>query len=391
MISRTIAFGCAVFAVALAATTGCGGSDTPHATVDVEKLDSGNYPTTPRTIERTDERVAVQEAIALAESVPLMMDVDNRLVFNAPKGDTFTPQHPPSPSGGFGTANFTESVPGLVAGFGTGARRRQDFSLGLNAELAILRFSNPAQASGALAFLADAYHQKNPAKAPVSIPGYPDARAEVSEYGSVNTWLAQGDYLIKTFISNPIATPPDPAPLAEFTKRLLDEQFQLLQNYRPPARDKLSDIPVDVDGLLGRTLPSKPDHARAPGIYTPHAGLHLDSRPDLTSRIFADAKVDLYALDDSAIYRTADAAATVRLIAAFVDQGKDSFAITDPPPGLPDAKCLKKLEDPVVNDLSSDYQCYIPFDRYVAHIGASQPQDLSQMAAAQYELLAYGR
>jgi hypothetical protein len=35
-------------------------------------------------------------------------------------------------------------------GFGTAAQRRQDFTLGLDAELAILRFSNPAQAADAL-------------------------------------------------------------------------------------------------------------------------------------------------------------------------------------------------------------------------------------------------
>ncbi|WP_228000783.1 DUF7373 family lipoprotein [Nocardia australiensis] len=105
---------------------------------------------------------------------------------------------------------------------------------------------------------------------------------------------------------------------------------------------------------------------------------------------FTDAEVDLYAQDDSGIYRTTDAEAGTRLIAAFIDQATDSFGTIDPPPGLPDAKCLKRLDDPVVNDLAPDYQCYIHFGRYVAHIGSDQPQDLYQRAAAQYKLLANG-
>ena len=387
--------GCALLIAILAVTSGCDGSEpTAPPAVDISKLDSGNYPTTPHTIEQSEEQGTIQEAIALAEHVPLIMDVDSRMVFNQVKGSNraFTQRHPPPAFSGVGKAeDYLGPVPGLVVGFSAYGRRRQEFALGTNVELGVLRFSNSDQATAALNYLAAEENQEYPAKATMAIPGYPTARAEVSELDSLRTWLTRGEYLVRVWDNNPLATPPDPAPLADLTKRILDKQFEMLNDYHPTPRDKLSEVPVDVDGLLARTLPSKAAVDWTPGVYAPHAALHLHSRPDLTSRLFSDSKVDVYAEDDSGVYRTADSAAAARLIAGFVDQATDSFAVIDPPPGLPDAKCLKKLDDPVVVDSSATYQCYLAFDRYVGHVGSAQPQDLYQQAAAQYRLLATGR
>ncbi|MEV5837875.1 hypothetical protein [Nocardia sp. NPDC052112] len=394
MKSARIAFGGVLLVAVLTVTSGCDESErTAPPAVDVSKLDSGNYPTTPRTIERSEEQGAIQEALALGEHVPLLMDVDSRMVFNIARSGNraFTQKHPPPANSGVGNVEeFFGPVPGLIAGFGTYAQRRQEFALGSDVEMAILRFSTADQAGVAMNFLAAEDNKEYPAKATATIPGYPEARAGVSELNSLTTWLTRGEYVLRIWTNNPLATPPDPVPLAEFTKRILDKQFEMLRDYRPTSPDKLAALPVDVDGLLGRTIPSKAAVNWTPGVYTPHAALHVHSRSDLTSRLFTDTEVDAFALDDSGVYRTADAAAAARLIAGFIDQATDSFAVIDPPPGLPDAKCLKKLDDPVVADLSADYQCYVAYDRYVGNVGSSQVQDLYQQAAAQYKLLVAG-
>ncbi|MFI9510970.1 hypothetical protein [Nocardia sp. NPDC052566] len=390
MCKNPIALGLLVVLLALAA--GCGRSEPARPAIDIGKLDSGNYPTTPRTIERNADNGANQEGFELAKYVPLLLDLDRRLVFsNPPYGSiVFTPRHPPTPNRGLSDiADFASVAPGLVVGFDTRAQRRQSPRFGLDVSLDVLRFETPALAAAAVTRLADRLDAKYPPKGPLPISGYPDARGALTKYDSVETWLSRDEYLVHTFLGDQLATPPDPAPLLEFTKRILDRQLELLRDYRPTPQDKLAQAPVDIEGLLGRTLPSKTARSGTPGVFTAHAALHRDDRPEQTARYFADAKVDLVAIEASTIYRTGDADAAARLQAAFADQLARKYDAFAAPPGLPTAKCLKKRTDAAT--LSSDFTCYVRNDRYLAQVWSSQPQDLYQQAAAQYKLLTVGR
>ncbi|MET8871098.1 hypothetical protein [Nocardia sp. NPDC004604] len=390
---------CFAIATALAMTAACGGSADPAPAVDVSKLAPGNYPTTPRDIDkqRTAETGAVQESIRLAEFVPLMMDLDSRLVYNERPFylHPFTPQNPPR-NGWLGGSvdNFDAAAPGLVAGWTASGHRRKDNSLGLNIDLTLLRFSNNAQANAAMNVFSDEKNGTYPRKGPLSIPAYPNAKSALSEFDAVQTWIAHDDYLLYTYVGNYLATPKDPAPLIDFTEKLLDKQFDLLKGYTPTPSDKVAQEPADIDGLVARTLPNQPaaGYADITGAYTPHAALHLEERPDISKRAFDDAKVDLIAHSDSSIYRTAGPAAASRLTASFLDQLTGLFEPTDSPPGLPTAKCSKKLDNDATKSRNLvEFICYLTYDRYVAAITADQRQDLDQKLAAQYELLAFGR
>ncbi|WP_225729501.1 MULTISPECIES: hypothetical protein [unclassified Nocardia] len=252
----------------------------------------------------------------------------------------------------------------------------------------MLRFGTPDQAGHALSVLAGA-QAAQPNTTDTSIPAYPDARAEINEYGTVMTWLVRDTYLVWTIVEDNLAPAPDPAPLSRFTARIYDKLFEMLRDYHPTPPDRLATLPADVDGLLGRTLPSPKTPDWTPAILTPRAALHRDYYPARTSRIFADAKVDLLAIDLSTITRAGDRPAAARLLAAYVDQLSEDYGPFDGPPGLPGAKCLKKLDDPVGPAVVT-YTCFIGYDRYVAQVWAEQPQDLYQEAAAQYKLLAAG-
>ncbi|MFI6955422.1 hypothetical protein ACIBJI_18325 [Nocardia sp. NPDC050408] len=384
---------------AILAMTACGGSDDPAPAVDVSKLEAGNYPTTPRDIDkqRTAETGAVQESIRLAEFVPLIMDLDGRLIYNQRPFylHPFTPQNPPrNGSLGGSVENFAEAAPGLVAGWTTSGHRRKDRSLGLNIDLTLLRFSNNAQAKTAMDVFSDEKNEKYPRKGPLAIPGYPNAKSALTQYDAVETWIARDDYLLYTYLGNSLATPPDPAPLIDFTKQLFDKQFELLKGYTPTPSDKVAQEPADIDGLVARTLPNQPSagYADITGAYTSHAALHLEERPDITKRAFDDAEVDLIAHSDSSIYRTADSAAAARLTASLLDQLTGLFQTTDSPPGLPAAKCSKKLDNDATKSRNLvEFICYLPYNRYVAAITANQRQDLDQKLAAQYKLLAFGK
>ncbi|MEV6273860.1 hypothetical protein [Nocardia sp. NPDC051832] len=374
-------------AIALLATACGSGNDGAPNSADPAKLDAGNYPTSPRDLEkeRTAETGAWQEAIKLGSFVPLMSDLDSRLVHgHSGVSGRITAQHPPvtwvTPAD-----KFSEFVPGLVAGWRTAGSRRENSQLGLNAELALLRFANAELAANAARVLAEETHKKYPPKGPLEIAGYP-GHTFLSQYDGVETWFPRGDFVVKLYVGNPLATPPDPAPLLDFAKRALDKQFELLQGYTPTAADKLPEIPLDPAGILARTLPStRPGtYEDLTGVYPIAADLHLRNRPDLMKRAYDDARVDLIATAGSQVYRAGDPAAAERLLAALTNGITTTHYPYDSPPGLPEAKCYKAKS-------GSGFVCYLTYTHLLAEVEAGQPEDMNQKMAAQYKLLAHGR
>ncbi|WP_157101418.1 DUF7373 family lipoprotein [Nocardia shimofusensis] len=374
--------------------TACGGdSETSTPALD---LDPGNYPTTPRDIEveRTPATGSLQESVRMAEHVALMMDLDRRLVFSNGSTSTrhYSAQHPPVLGGVTTIDDFNAQVPGLVAGWRTGGSRRAHSALGLDATLHLLRFTTPQQADHAMNLLAEKSNQKYPPKQPLDLPGHPSNRTFLSAYDAVQSWTTHGEYLMWTYVSDSLATPPDHAPLLEFTRTILDDQVRRLGSYQATPADRLAEVPADIDGLLGRTLPyPDPESYDNPtAVYPAQVFLHLDSRPDLTARAFEEAGVDLVARGDSLVYRTADADAAERLLGALVDQHTDMFPTDTPAGAPPGTSCVQESAGtPNSPRLIRTTQCYLTYDRYVGVVAATQPQDLTQRIAAQYLLLTH--
>ncbi|AVH20653.1 DUF7373 family lipoprotein [Nocardia cyriacigeorgica] len=391
------------FAVSASLVSGCGDSDANDAVeggVDTAQLDPGNYPTKPRT----DDELATpaagvnREAARLAEHVPLMMDIDSRLVYSQTnmQGRRYTPFQPPTHREDMSMVeNFNEVVPGLVVGWGTGGQRRQEIGLGENANLRVLRFQTADQAMHAQRVLPDGFLKKYPEYRPIDIPSYSAARSFASPNGWVSTWHVRDAYLIYVHSAPGLNPAKDPTPAVDLAKKVLDKQIELLKGYQPTGVDQIPALPADIDGLFARTLPVE-DAAQSElpeddvvGVYPVEAGIHLSKRFDLDQQAFADAGVDLVSRGDSWVFRAKDDGAAVRLLAAELAQVDWQYKPTSSPPGMPDAKCFEKnQDDPFVTYSLMAPTCYFTVGRHVAIVEADQIQALHQKSAAQYLLLA---
>ncbi|NKY56856.1 DUF7373 family lipoprotein [Nocardia flavorosea] len=369
--------------IALIASMSCGGPESQSDSgPDISALQPGNYRTNPRTSEevRTPENVDVQESLRLGQHVPLIMETNPRLVFNPVvyRTKVLTPLHPPR----IQDQDFHVAVPGLVAGWETVGQRREESSLGRTIELAIMAFAEPKQATHAAEFLSDmALHGSSPPVGTIGIPGHPTAIGQVSEFGSLNVWVTQGNLMVETYIGAGVDIPPDTTGLAAEVKTVLDNLFSALGEYKPTPVDELGQLPVDRDGILAFALPGSEPVAEM--VLDPSSLLNFLQRPDLAKRALEDSGVDLAVHGGARIYRTADPAAAERLKAYFVSQLNAAQQPVDSPPGMPAAHCT---DDP---ESTSSLSCIFTSNRYVAIIdGSNQIQDLHQQVAAQYLLLA---
>ncbi|WP_148280526.1 DUF7373 family lipoprotein [Nocardia cyriacigeorgica] len=388
--------------ISVSLISGCADTSVknPSAEVDISRLDAGNYPTKPQSASSLGSSFAGvnREAARLAEHVPLIMDIDRRLVFNQTnvQGRRYTQQQPPTHREGISTIeNFNEAVPGLVVGWGTGGQRREERSLGASVNLRLLRFQTAAQATHAFRILPDAYVEKNSESKSIDIPLYSDARSYATPFGSVNTWYRRDNYLIYISCAPGIDPTHDPAPAVEMTKKVLDKQLEMLTGYQPTPVEDIPRLPADIDGLLARTLPvEQPDQESLAeedvyGVYPVRSGIHLSRRFDLDRQAFEDAGVDLISRGDSWVYRAKDDSGAARLVAALIAQVDWQYKPAPSPPGMPGAKCFVKNEDdPFVTTFLMAPTCYYTVGRHVAVVEAEQVQALHQKAAAQYLLLA---
>ncbi|MEV0293280.1 hypothetical protein [Nocardia sp. NPDC050710] len=405
MMRRTHRLSALVLAAALAVGA-CGGNDDPssvHADIDISALDSGNYPTTPIDIEkaRTVDSGAIRESIAIGAAMPLLMDIDNRFIYNSRSASSrmVTPAVPPDfyIATGIDTKEFNAIVPGVVAGWYTFGQRREDMSIGRSAELYAVRFTNVDTASAASRILGDRTTGTD-----YRLPDYPGAISRVRDKidyrsATMNSWLAHGDMLLHLRIEDPLSVPFDPVPLAELTKRAFDKQIDMLKNYTPTPLDKIAAQPLDVDGLLSRVPTFAKEHlpvngANPWGVYPLRSTVHSESHPDIARAAYEDAGMDYLVVGEKVIiYRTRDSSSTTRLTAAMQEQvaDKETYKKTDSPPNFPSAQCFE-----VKPGVSSAYQyhpvCWFSIDRHVAQVHGRNVQDVHQRTAAQYKLLVAG-
>ncbi|MEV6273865.1 hypothetical protein [Nocardia sp. NPDC051832] len=389
----------AMLAAAVFAVSGCGGDAEPTSAapqVDTSKLDPGNYPTTPLDLEqsRTDATGLKLEAIRIASVTPLLMEIDNRLVFE-PATYVSRLVVPPNVESFLGTPvtpeGFDAVAPGLLSGWYTRGLRRADMSLGLRATLYTLRFSTADQAASAVRQLGDRMTGD-----PVTIPNHPAARATaLAEHAILDpwlsAWLAHGDLVLHVEINDPLTRPFDPGNLATLAQRIFDAQIAALQNFAPTPADQVRSLPLDVDGLLSRTLPME-EGQRSGGmdpsaLYPGQAALHIENKPNLAKAAFEDSGVDYVTIAGTRVYRARDAASATRLSAALQAQSADQYAPIESPPNLPGAQCLE-LTDKYV--YTSKHVCWITVGRYVARVPHANVQGVHQRTSAQYILLANG-
>ncbi|MGV9820308.1 DUF7373 family lipoprotein [Nocardia xishanensis] len=385
-----------MIAAMVTATAGCGRDDAGSGApaIDVAALDSGNYPSIPRDANaiRSEQTGAALEAVRIGEHVPLPVEIDGKFPFQrlVDTDRRLTPDRTSTPYS-IDREELSSLLQGYVTGWEASAERRPVLSIGRAVEMQILRFTDASHADESTRRLAERQAVNLPGET-VAIPGFPKAKAKWSPSKKyLDAWLTQDALVLYVHMDDPLSEPPEVAPLVSFAQKAFTDLLEALKGYTPSPLDKLGTLPLDPEGLLGRTLPLEQAQKRKYDqslVMPAQAALHFERYPGLTRAAFLDAQVDLVAYSGARVYRTADADAAERLRAAFTELDPTGYAPVDSPPKLPTAKCFD-TKDKKRNSPQYPPVCFLVYDRYVARVTATNIQQLHQKAAAQYKLLAY--
>ncbi|TSD93521.1 hypothetical protein FOS14_22750 [Skermania sp. ID1734] len=409
----------ALAAVTAVALSGCSKSDEGSARAAssgpaTAKLDTGSYRTTPQPDfgkAGSPAMGAIIEGQRMAEFVIHPFDIDINLTKVGMMG-TYVIKN----SAALG-AILAKPIPdsirndNFVTGFSTAAGEVGD--VGHSTVHAVLRFADPASAAKA----AQDLHQSilttdlndptinppTPTSPPnvgteAQIPGLPDTLAVSHDYFgkySVDALTVHGPYVLYDWFQgndgSELAATKDWA--NKSVARSVKLQTPKIDAF--PATDpaKLADLPIDVDGVLRLTLPTKLGQTSTSqqAVYGPSGFLHFSGSPVQDQLLLQQSGTDRIAIGASTVYRTRDDKGAQVLLDGFGKQFSKTMHVGPAPVGVPGAKCW------VGNGNMSDSQttCLLARGRFVAQINATDVQnkgtDLTQaqqMAAAQYEVLA---
>lgn len=360
---------------------------------DISKLDVGNYQTEPRAVGNatTDKQARIRESQRLSDYVALPFEADATYT-----EEVFRWLRPHVVLNGKGMGDlllndtFDEVAKDLVAGWvnawSTGgvpsAPRR-------TLDIAVLEFPDAeiaADVGPRLEHDDSTYNRDNVA---VRLPNHPDAKAHWRPtISAVQSWTVHDRYVVFIKVVDDTST-PDLAALTRHTERMLDVQVPLLDRFVPTPADQLKDIPLDPDGLLGRTLPTNPEFQLRPdpdGVYTGRGSLNgMSSVKSLDFLKTGD--LDLISFGDAAVFRSRTEKASRDLWHAWQPSTHPDpkKKMVKPPTGLGDnIECWKGFDVKIDNGIE---YCLLQVDRYVVQSAAKQSQDLRQKTSAQYALL----
>ncbi|MGY0503308.1 DUF7373 family lipoprotein [Nocardia sp. FBN12] len=395
-------------AVAITATTGCGSETdadgSPGAqSVDVSKLDVGNLQTEPKVFgkpKNLDMAHAV-EAMRLGNKIPLPMEIEPDAV-----------HAPPSMSGairiftGFDSSaiksrmnadpnKLTESAKGFMSGFVSTARSNAEPGLSYELDNVVMIFNTEKDASTAAEVLATEEAATDPDARPAAVgDGFgslTNVRAQVSSKwpGQIKSWKPVGRFVIFTYVYDSVMgtlKTSDEAELISRVQNSINKIAPALQRYTPTAPDKLMDIDVDMDGMLGlamSTVTADENQRGIPGVYDRHGGLQLLGDTDKMAALFEETGVDRVSWSGNFVFRAKDNDAAAKIADYYGEPSK--FLRTAPAPAnLPIAQCLEYVGP---NKFATKYYCSVSYGRYASQVAATQLTDVHQRISAQYTIL----
>ncbi|MGW4243790.1 DUF7373 family lipoprotein [Nocardia sp. NPDC004722] len=391
--------------LAVALTTACGsgaGTDSAPAepVIDLSKLDTGNFPTQPKVYDKagnTDLGKAVA-AERLANYLPLPSEIIPEAKYAPPAMSGAVRPFIDFGSGAVklrttapGSA-FTAAAPGFLSGFVTTANSDPTAGLAYQFENLVLLFTDEQSARAAAPALGQTDLDASPGSQRVGIDGHPDAFAYLDTNldfnGTIRSWYATGRYVILTYIWDNVMAETgvsDPGKLTDRVKRALDVIPPALAKYQAPTADQLTEQPVDLDGVLGRALPTVSDDQSErgiPGVYDGHGARQLFPGDD-DAALFDKAGVDRVAFNGGEVFRARDAAGAAAVVAAHSRISR-TYRPADSPQGLPNALC-RKYTGPQKFTIS--YYCFVTHGRFAAEVSANQLLDAQQRISAQYARL----
>ncbi|RMI31826.1 DUF7373 family lipoprotein [Nocardia stercoris] len=401
----------ALVLVAGLVTAGCGshgGAATPaEAAVDLSTLDVGPYKAEPGTWDkpRNTAQAIAMEAERLGNVVPLPSDIDPAFQYiGAQNSLVLTDDIKGSVISDFWKDDhFAEDGPGYAGGFATYAR---DDAHNNGTELlnAVLIFGTPDQAAAAAtayqarAFaapatdgLGDTPDPAQPANEVVPIAKYPGAHAHWRPgQQAIFSWFAFRNFVVFTSVYGQDAIAlhhADRAVLIDLVTHSLDAESAALQNYNSTPPDKLTDQPMDPDGMLNRTL-ERPKAATGewvnpPGVYNARAALNFTDDQKGDKVWFERDGVDRFSDYGTRLYRTRDAAAALDA-RDELGGGSKHFKPSEAPKNLPAAIC-REYRGKELGTIR--YYCAVNYGRYAAMSWSDQLLDAQQRISAQYAIL----
>ncbi|GAB2548409.1 DUF7373 family lipoprotein [Nocardia heshunensis] len=381
-------------ALTLAAGTGCAtsvpGSPVRQQT-DPASLQVGNYQTVPRVLgnAKTDKQSRVRESQRLSDYVALPFEADRDYTYEC-SNDV----HPHLVTNHKGLGDilindtFDEVAHDLHGGWintwCTGAESDEKHR---TLSIAVLELPDAGRAAAVGPALEHDDFTYNVDNRPVTLSKYPDSRAHWRPtVASLGSWTVHDRYVVFIKIVDELSAPNLPD-LTARTEQMLDVALPLLDKFVPTPADKFAHLPLDPDGILGRTLPTNPEETLRPdpdGAYTGRGALQSLSDADLDFLTVGD--VDLVGYGDAIVVhsRTGTAAAALWQRWNPATGKPDTQQTIAPPPDFPgDVGCFAIL----ANGQVVFNQCTFHVDRYNVQVGARNVLELYQKTSAQYVLV----
>ncbi|MEV6095685.1 hypothetical protein [Nocardia sp. NPDC051981] len=371
--------------------SGCGRSGTPVAgELDVRTLDTGSYPVNRYTYDRdnggkgnTLEGIRMTAAVAPAVKIDSHLNIGRGGVVLSTVDDVVNVSHLSSAVKGVLTNR------GFVAGFAASGSDREDVNdnpdpNGTTITTRVLRFPSADNAKLAARELEDAdFNVALNVNQKLTLPDYPDAYAHWRPgVPNIGLTMARKDFVISLFILRPSADQRD---LLSWAKKTLDAQVPTLDAFQETPNDQISQLPVDPDRLLARTLVTDRDHKTVdPDNFAvfPANWLILPS-DDMAywTKLVSDGGADeMSSADGNFVIRLRDGKASTDFVTGMISNLQESA--TSGPDKVPDAKCVHRTSD------KTPSRCYVSYKQYVGVVNGTSDSDAQKKAAAQYALLA---
>ncbi|MGY4102220.1 DUF7373 family lipoprotein [Nocardia sp. R16R-3T] len=382
-------------AAALATVSaGCGSQVTGQPVrvePDVSKLDVGNYQTKPRQMgnAKSDKQARTREAQRLADYVALPYEADSSYVEDAWGIATHIVLNRKTLGSLVINDTFDDVAKDLVAGWvnawrtgGAQEDKRRTLSV------AVLMFPDAQTASAVGPTLEHDDFTYNVDNQPVRI-AQPNTNAHWRPgISSVGSWTVHDRYVVYIKVVDDTSAPDLPA-LTSQVEKMLGVQLPLLDEFQPTSAAELSRIPLDPQGLLGRTIPSSPERpirAEPDGVFSGRGTVSLMNAGQTTLPELEEHGVDLVSFGDAVVFRTKSLKDAEDLWAKWQPLKPDQKMI-GAPAGL--GEHVQCFADGVTekNPTGSMNLCMFQVDRYVVQAFGKQPQDLHQKVCAQYVLL----
>ncbi|MBL1073890.1 hypothetical protein JK358_05740 [Nocardia sp. 2] len=263
-----------------------------------------------------------------------------------------------------------------------------------------LRFPDAAAAARAARDIDAVDAAVSTENAALSITEYPGAYAHWRPgVPSMAATVADGVFVVTLLIGH---TAADTVAMTTLARKTFDAQLPRLREFEPTPVDRLSALPLDPEGMIGRMVPPAPGRWLYPAVVSSTGARTAgwDARIMSVGLVFGRRgaqlwgnrstvfdEVELIAVNVlNTLYRYPSAVVARRafLFASQRDAAGTGARIVDAPNDIPDIHCV---EDQSRTGDTPRFTCRVQHGRYYAIVVSREEPAVLEKAAAQYGLL----